>query len=93
MPHCFAMLIPHLSNSDRCLRSWGAFCQAVVEKPANLKTNGTFVHAKTGKEETVVVSKVTELTLEDARKAMRDAKERRMKGYEREGKGMPKPAL
>lgn len=93
MPHCFAMLMPHLPTADRCMRSWGDFCRRCVEEPASLKTNGTYVHAKTGKEETLVVNQVSKITLEEAKRYMREAKEKRLNGYEKEGKTMPKPAL
>jgi len=93
MPHCFPMLLPFLPTADRAMRSWGDFCRRCVEEPQSLKTNGTFVHAKTGKEETIVVSKVSSISLEETRRYMREAKERRFKGYEKEGKTMPKPAL
>lgn len=93
MPHCFAMLLPSLATSDRCMRSWGDFCRRCVEEPVGVKTSGTYVHAKSGKEDVVEVSKVTSITLEEARAYMREAKERRLAGYEKEGKTMPKPAL
>lgn len=93
MPHCFGMLITHLATAERCLKSWGDFCRRCVEEPQSVKTNGTFIHAKTGKEETIEVSKMSSITLEDARKMMREAKEQRSKGYQKEGKAMPKPAL
>ncbi|KAF2765253.1 hypothetical protein EJ03DRAFT_331138 [Teratosphaeria nubilosa] len=93
MPHCFAMLIPHLATSNRCLKSWGDFCRRAVEEPASMKTSGTFIHVKTGSEEERDVTKVTELSVEQARAFMREAKERRIKGYEKEGKTLPKPSL
>lgn len=93
MPHCFSMLLPALSTADRCMRSWGKFCKSVVEQPGALKTNGTYVYAKGGKEESVDVGGVSKLDLAEVRRLMREAKERRLKGYEKEGKTMPKPAL
>jgi acetyl esterase/lipase len=93
MPHCFAMLIPGLATGDRCLRSWGDFCRHCVEDPSSVKTNGTYIYAKSGKEEVRDVKVVTDITLERARQLMRVAKDRRFKGYEKEGKAMPKPAL
>ncbi|KAK3110405.1 hypothetical protein LTR53_015338 [Teratosphaeriaceae sp. CCFEE 6253] len=92
-PHCFAMLMPTLPTGDRCLRSWGAFCRKCVEEPDEVSTNGTFIHAKTGKEESIEVTSATTITLGQARDYMRAAKTRRTQGHEREGKAMPKPAL
>lgn len=93
MPHCFSMLLPALSTADRCMRSWGAFCKSVVEQPGELKTNGTYVYAKSGKEESVDVGSVSKLDMAEVRRLMGKAKERRLRGFEREGKTMPKPAL
>ena len=93
MPHCFAMLIPSLATADRCMRSWGDFCRRCVEDPQSLKTNGTFVHTKSGKEDTIDVSEASPITLGQAKDYMRNAKELRLKGSEKEGKTMPKPSL
>ncbi|KAI7552179.1 hypothetical protein KC331_g2060 [Hortaea werneckii] len=93
MPHCFGMLMPTATNGDRCLRSWGDFCRRCVEDHASIKTNGTFIHAKTGKEDEVEVTKATSILLEEARRMMKIAKDRRIKGYEKEGKALPKPSL
>ncbi|KAK3673005.1 hypothetical protein LTR78_007116 [Recurvomyces mirabilis] len=93
MPHCFAMLIPSLATAERCMKSWGDFARRCVEEPESVKTNGTFIEAKSGKESEVDVSKVTELSVAQARQYMKEAKDRRLQGYEKEGKTMPKPAL
>ncbi|QIW95050.1 hypothetical protein AMS68_000568 [Peltaster fructicola] len=93
MPHCFPMLIPHLEESTKCIKSWGSFCRRAVEEPASLKTNGTFFHAKTGKQYAVDPKTVSKIDIHEARKLMAEAKEQRLKGYDHEGKGMPKPSL
>ncbi|KAK1088897.1 hypothetical protein LTR33_000328 [Friedmanniomyces endolithicus] len=93
MPHCFAMLMPFLPTGDRCLRSWGDFCRRCVEEPASVETNGTYVYAKTGAEKAIDVAGVSKMSLDEVKKLMAEAKEKRLKGYEKEGKGMPKPAL
>ncbi|EMC92694.1 hypothetical protein BAUCODRAFT_46535, partial [Baudoinia panamericana UAMH 10762] len=81
MPHCFAMLFPFVPTADRCLRSWGDFCRRCVEEPQSVKTNGTFIHAKTGKEDVIDVLKLQCPTFVQAKEYMRDAKVRRLKGY------------
>ncbi|KAH0135544.1 hypothetical protein KCU67_g16280, partial [Aureobasidium melanogenum] len=91
MPHCFAMLLPTLANSKRCIDSWGAFCRKCTE--GTVETSGTWIAAKSGLEKEVDVTKVTELTVDDAIKRMRDAQRRRYAGYEKEGKSMPNPSL
>ncbi|THX10353.1 hypothetical protein D6D13_05566 [Aureobasidium pullulans] len=91
MPHCFAMLLPTLATSKRCMESWGNFCRNCTE--GSVETSGTWIAAKTGVEKEVDVTKVTPLTVEDALERMRDAQRRRFAGYEKEGKAMPNPSL
>lgn len=93
MPHCFPMLIPHLKASSMCIKSWGTFCRKAVEEPASLKTNGTFIHAKTLKQDTVDPRTVSKIDIHEVRRLMTEAKELRLKGYDHEGKGLPKPSL
>lgn len=93
MPHVFAMLLPFLSNSDRCMRSWGDFCRRCVEESGSLKTNGTYIQAKSGKEEDVEVTDVSDVTIEQARIRNKDAKERRTKAFEKSQMSGPKSTL
>ena len=93
MPHCFAMLIPSLKTADRCVRSWGEFMKRCVEEPESVKTSGTLIHAKSGKEDWLDVSKASNISLEEARNMMHLAKQRRYQGIEKEGKSMPMPSL
>nr|POF04172.1 esterase [Quercus suber] len=93
MPHCFAMLIPHLATSERCVKSWGAFARQCVEDADNVQTSGRYIHVKSGKEDVVQVESVTTHTVADARKYMLEAKQKRLAGFEKEGKSLPKPAL
>lgn len=88
MPHCFAMVIPTLATSSRCVRSWGVFCQKCVED--EVQTNGTWIAAKTGAQRRVDVSEVTDLKFENVVARMKDAQRRRMNGWEKEGKSLPK---
>lgn len=88
MPHCFAMLLPALATSARCIRSWGEFCKRCVE--GDVQTSGTWIAAKTGVEKEVKISEVTEIPFEIALARMNGAKVRRMKGWEKEGKALPK---
>lgn len=95
MPHCFGMLIPHLATSKRCVASWGDFarkCTVESEKEA-LQTSGVRIAAKTGNEEVIDVKQLKAVEPEEVTRLVRDAKELRLKGWEKEGKGMPKPAL
>lgn len=91
MPHCFGMLLPALATSSRCMKSWGDFCRRCVE--GDVKTNGTWIAAKTGQEKEVDVAKVTGLKWEDAVARMKESQSKRLKGWEKEGKAMPKPNL
>nr|POF13060.1 hypothetical protein CFP56_10208 [Quercus suber] len=92
MPHCFAMLIPHLATSQRCVSSWGTFARKCVEDAESVQTSGTYIHCKSGKEVDLQVGNVTKFTVADARKHMLEAKQKRLAGFEKEGKSLPKPA-
>lgn len=91
MPHCFGMLLPTLANSSRCMKSWGDFCRRCVE--GEVKTNGTWIAVKTGAEKEVDIAQVSSITYSDALVRMKEAQARRAKGWEKEGKALPKPSL
>lgn len=93
MPHCFSMLLPALQTSDRAMSSWASFCKRAVEAPGEVKGAGVWVEAKTGREERVEVDKIAPVEWEEVTRLAQDARSRRVKGYEKEGKGLPKPAL
>lgn len=95
MPHVFALLLPHLQNTDRCLRSWGNWCRKCVEEPESLKTNGTFIPAKKGKEEAIDVMRMPAVNYEEAVGLIKTAKMRRVKAFEQKGEMVDelKPAL
>lgn len=98
MPHCFAMLLPALETSEKCVRSWGSFAKQAVEGGGiegwTLETKGTWVEVRTGREESREVSELSQkLPMEEVVRLIREAKAKRMNGYEGEGKGMPKAAL
>ena len=85
MPHCFSFLLPHLAAADRCVKSCGDFCRRCVEEPSSFTINGTFIYAKTGKEEPITVSDASNMGMEDVRRLMRETKERRIKGSQKAG--------
>ena len=91
MPHCFAMLLPHLQTSKRCYTSLGSFCQQAIA--GTVKKSATWIAARTGAEKEVDVSSVTDFTVNDAQARVKDALRRRLQGYEKEGKSLPKPSL
>lgn len=95
MPHCFQMLIPSIKNSGRCVRSWGQWASACVDASAKaeLRTRGTWVSARNGEERDVDLKTLEGPSFEEARRFVGASKERRLKGFEKEGKTMPKPAL
>lgn len=80
MPHCFAMMAPALPTAKRLMQSWGEFSRRCVEQPQDAKTSGTYIYAKTGKEEPRAVESVSKVSLEQARDLMRKAKEQRLMG-------------
>ena len=98
MPHCFAMLLPTLPTSDRCVKSWGQFARKAVEGGGmegwTAETKGTWIEARTGREERREVAELSAgLPMEEVRRLVRGAKAKRLAGYEGEAKGMPKAAL
>lgn len=93
MPHCFQLLMPHRANSARCLANWGDFCRRCVEEPATLRTVGVEIRAKGGEDRPVDVLSVGKVGLDEAKRLVRAAKEKRLAGYEKEGKAMPKPSI
>ncbi|KAM0720847.1 hypothetical protein Q7P37_003132 [Cladosporium fusiforme] len=95
MPHCFAMLLPSLDTSRRCVRVWGEFCRKAAEEGGEkVDTRGVWVEARTGREEQLKVEEVSAgLDFEEVKRLVREAKRRRLVGFEGEGKMNPKPAL
>lgn len=93
MPHCFALVLPFLPSADRCVKSCAEFCRRCVEEPSSITTNGTLIYAKTGKEKSIPVDEASDLSQEEVRRLMMEAKERRIRGFEKAEKAMPKSAL
>ncbi|PSK42277.1 hypothetical protein B9Z65_4191 [Elsinoe australis] len=93
MPHVFSMLLPHLETSTSCYRNWGAFAKGCVE--GMVESKSIKILARSGKEEQVELAtgKEASFGFEDAVKNVRSAKERRLKGWEKEAKALPKPSL
>lgn len=88
MPHCFAIILPGLPASRRCFQSWGDFCRKCVT--GTVETSGTFIEAQTGVEKQVQVLEVTQLKHEEAVTRVKEAQARRFKGWEKEGKSLPR---
>jgi hypothetical protein len=93
MPHCFQLLMPWRKNSERCFGDWGEWARKCVEEPGSLKTFGRVVKAKGGLDDDLDVTTLGAIGLEEARRLTREAKGRRLMGWEKEGKGMPKPSI
>lgn len=98
MPHCFAMLLPTLPTSEKCVKSWAQFAKEAVQGGGmegwTLETKGTWVEARTGREVSKdVVDLCKDLPMEEVKRLIREAKAKRLAGYEGEAKGLPKAAL
>jgi acetyl esterase/lipase len=93
MPHCFQLLMPWRANSERCFADWGEFARRCVEDPQSLKTVGRVVKAKGGPDDSLDVASLSNIDLAEAKRLIKEAKIRRLKGYEKEGKAMPKPSI
>ena len=94
MPHCFAMLIPHLQTSNACMRNWGDWARRCVGTPGQMGTSGRLVHAKAGtKDKEIDVKTMPSVNSEEAWGLVKAAKLKRMLGWEKAGTGVPKAAL
>ncbi len=93
MPHCFAMLLPTLPTAERCLKSCFAFCKQSVEEPSKSETRGTYIYAKSGKEEPITVTEASNISPESARGMIEATKQRRTHGFEKTQQSTPKSAL
>jgi len=91
MPHCFAMMLEGLEGGKMFFASWSKFCREVVSDPGQIKTNGTFVTAKKLDRRRVNVEKLADfLPDEVVKRRMDEARDRRLKGEDHEGKDMPR---
>lgn len=94
MPHCFQLLMPFLPTADRCIKSWGIWARKCVEEPETLGTTGVFIPARKGEpEKEVDVANMPAVNYDEAWGLVKTAKMRRLQGFEKEGKGIPKAAL
>jgi hypothetical protein len=84
MPHCFAMLLDGMPNSDRCYRDWAAFISACVEKPKSLATKGVRFAVRTLEESAIDVTALSPFTEDEVKLRMRE----RMKELSMNGSGM-----
>lgn len=51
MPHCFAMVLPQLSNARRCFDGWAGFIRDLVEKgPDGVESKALMIRARTSEE-------------------------------------------
>jgi len=91
MPHCFTMILDGLGASRKCYENWAAFVSGCVERSERVRrTRGVFVEAKTLRERVVDVGELGGWMFEEVLGRMREARAKRMKGEEGEGKALPK---
>ncbi|KAL7622268.1 hypothetical protein AAE478_007772 [Parahypoxylon ruwenzoriense] len=64
MPHVFALVVPALAESRRCLDGWAGFIKAACEDPASIEPSYKMVAAKTLREADVDVQTLTPFTEE-----------------------------
>lgn len=96
MPHCFALMLDHLTASGRCFEEWAEWVRAVVERAEEVRgsgSKGVFVEV-TGEERAVDVGglgvDVGVAGVEEAVGRMREVQRRRARGEEGEAKALPK---
>ncbi|USP73966.1 acetyl-hydrolase [Curvularia clavata] len=77
MPHCFAMLLETLPESDVHREEYAAFCRKVFEEPADVRTGGVLIKAKSLERLELDVAKgLTEIKEEEVKEYMEKGKER-----------------
>ena len=93
MPHCFQLLIPTMRTARRCVKSWGDWARMCTEDSSSLKTNGTFIYSKSGKEEPLEVEKVAAVSHEEAWRLVQATKAEKIEGFRKEQKNLNKSTL
>ncbi|CAK7262802.1 hypothetical protein SEPCBS119000_000170 [Sporothrix epigloea] len=80
MPHCFALVLPKLPGSKRCLDKWAGFIRRAVEQPELLRQGAsgpgsgssfTYVEAKTLEEKVIDPATLSPYTEEQIRDVVR----------------------
>ncbi|KAF1986940.1 hypothetical protein K402DRAFT_331297 [Aulographum hederae CBS 113979] len=90
MCHCFAMMLEGLDSGKMFFTSWGKWCREAVDRPTEMKTEGWFVTAKKLDRKPVDMEALSTWTDEEVSEKMKDARNKRLKGQEKEGKALPR---
>lgn len=93
MPHCFAMILEALGDRGAalCLENWVENIQAMVERPKEFKTKGTWFTAKKYENIDVdVEGLMSEMSDGEVLERMRAVRERRVGGNNPEAKEVPR---
>lgn len=76
MPHCFALFLDTLPQSNMSFASWASFCKKVVDTPELLVTEGALISAKDQARLPVDVCALSELKDDDILGLMRDSQQK-----------------
>ncbi|KAI4717769.1 hypothetical protein E4T48_06029 [Aureobasidium sp. EXF-10727] len=87
MPHVFCLVFPEKKNSIRCIESMGGFARNCVE--GSVEGSATWISVE-GEEVAVELGQLTHLTWEYAVARMENAKLRRLRNWEADGKATEK---
>lgn len=89
LPHHFVMMLEWTEAAKMAYESWGKFIKDVVERPDEVKTNGTWVTAKKLERQNLDMGKLDTFSEEEVRRRMREAVAKKREGEEKEGKIRP----
>jgi hypothetical protein len=59
MPHVFAVVLPKLAETERCVQGWARFITSAMEDPESIKSSITYIKAKTLEESEGDAEKLT----------------------------------
>ena len=84
MPHSFPYLLTWLPQTARCYQDWAKFCKQCVEGAGDLGVRSGFIEAQGLRSRPVDEQNVGAVTVETARKAMANGRERRHALFEKQ---------
>lgn len=90
MPHCFAMMLEGTPGSNMFFAELAKFIRMVTEKPSEVNIQGHWVTVKSLERVEVDIAALTKLEDEEVLALMKQGQERRIKGWDREGKALPR---
>lgn len=89
MPHCWGLIMADMETSRVQVQSFADHIKRFVERPGDVKLEGTFVVAKSLSRKTVDLERLTTISDEEADRRMDESRELLCKRVDKEGKANP----